>query len=64
MAGKEGSVVIMVIFVRTKINNIKTETMEEKTTVMRSKKDTALWIVIGVLAAVLVLLSVFFLIEH
>ena len=38
--------------------------MEEKTTVMRSKKDTALWIVIGVLAAVLVVLSVFFLIEH
>ena len=38
--------------------------MEEKTTVMRSKKDTALWIVIGVLAAVLVVLAVFFLIEH
>ena len=37
--------------------------MEEKATV-KSKKDTTLWIVIGALAVILVILSVFFLIEH
>lgn len=37
--------------------------MEEKA-MARSKKDTTLWIVIGALAVVLVVLSVFYLIEH
>lgn len=53
----------MPIFVRKKILILIMEIMEEKATV-KSKKDTMLWIVIGALAVILVILSVFFLIEH
>lgn len=37
--------------------------MEEKSA-LKNKKDTTLWIIIGVLAVILIVLSVFFMIEH
>ena len=37
--------------------------MEEKSA-LKNKKDTTLWIIIGALAVILIVLSVFFMIEH